>query len=220
MKTIDRKNAVFLFCVMFTIVTVLISNITSAKILDFTLFGTTIILPAGTPIFCLAFVATDVISEIWGRQHALYTAFLAVLARIIAIAYISITLAIPGAENWTAQAAYEQILGSSMRVLIAGVFAYTVASIIDAFVFHHLREKHRNRNLLFLRNTFSTFIAQFFGGITFVFLAFYGLIPTEKLPFVLMANIGLKWLMALIDTPFVYLVRNFALNKPLFDIKG
>lgn len=215
-----RKDSVLYFCIMFTIVTVLISNVTSAKLFDFTLFGTTIILPAGTPIFCLAFVATDVISEIWGRKHALYVSFLAVIARLTAIGYIMATIAIPGAEHWTGQDAYNQILGSSMRVLIAGVFAYTVASVIDAYVFHFFREKHKNANLLFFRNTASTFTAQFFGGITFVTIAFYGVMPTEKLPFVLAANIGLKWLMALIDTPLVYLIRNLALEKPLLNLKG
>lgn len=219
-QRMSRKDSVLFFCIMFTIVTVLVSNITSAKMFDFVIFDTKIVLPAGTPIFCLAFVATDVISEIWGRQHALYVAFLAVVARIIAIMYIMLTIAIPGAENWTGGEAYSQILGSSMRVLIAGVFAYTVASVIDAYVFHFFRERHQNKNLLFFRNTASTFVAQFFGGITFVGAAFYGVIPTEKLPFILMANIGFKWLMAIIDTPFVYLVRNFALKKPLFDFKG
>lgn len=217
---LNRQNAVLLFCIMFTILCVIISNITSSKLLDLQIFGTTIIIPAGTPIFCLAFLATDIISEIWGRKMALYTTFLAVVARLIAISYIVLTLQIPGADHWPHQEAYEQIFSGSLRALIAGVFAFIVASVLDAYIFHYLRERHKGKNLLFFRNLTSTFIAQIFGGFTFVCLAFYGRVPEEKLLFILMVNILLKWFVALIDTPFVYMARNYTLHRPLFDFKG
>lgn len=217
---ITRKQIVYAFCVMLVVVSLIVTNVTASKMYEIDLFGLSVWVPVGTSLFCLSFLATDVISEIWGRSHAILVAVMGTIARVVTASFFGIAILIPGVESWANQEAYELILGASSRILIAGIVAYLVTGVIDAYVYHYFRERHRGKNLMFLRNNISTFSAQSVGAIIFSTVAFYGIIPNDKLLIIIAGNMMIKWVMAIIDTPFVYLLRNFALNRPLFDLKG
>lgn len=217
---ISRKEAVFSACVMFSVTCLIISNITASKLYDLSIFGLELIVPVGTVLFCFSFLATDVISEVWGRSHALFVVFLGLVARILAAVFFVVAISIPGVETWSNQEAYASILGASSRILTAGIVAYLVASVIDAYVFHFFREKHKGRNLLFIRNNISTFTAHLIGATLFVVIAFYGILPTEKLIQIIMGNMLIKWIVALIDTPLIYMIRNFTLGQNIFYFRG
>ncbi len=220
MNEISRKEIVYGFCVMLAVSSLIISSTTAAKMYDLYILDLHILVPIGTSLFCFSFLATDLISEIWGRKHAIFIAMLGLSARILAVSFYLLAIDIPGTETWSNQDAYATTLGASSRVLLAGICAFFIASILDAYIFHYFREKHRDRNLLFLRNNISTFSAQLLGATIFVIIAFYGTIPNEKILIIIAGNVLIKWLMAFIDTPLVYIIRNYALNKPLFNFKG
>lgn len=218
--TLDRKHIVYSFCLMLSITCLVVSNVTASKVYDVSLLGFDIIVPVGTTLFCMTFLATDVISEIWGRSHALFVVFLGLFARLVTAGFFMLAVLIDGAESWNNQEAYQSILGASSRILIGGVVGYTVASVVDAYVFHYFREKHKGKNLLFIRNNVSTFTAHLIGATLFVTIAFYGVVPNEKLIQIVAGNMIIKWLMAFIDTPLVYIIRNYALNRKLLDFRG
>ncbi len=215
-----RKEVAFAACIMVTTLCLIVSNITSSKLYEMTFLSLNVIVPVGTPLFCLSFLATDIVSEIWGRQYAILVAVLGLIARVCVAGFFFFAISIDGIDSWSNQEAYATILGASSRMLIAGVIAYLVASIIDAYVFHYFREKHKDRNLLFLRNNISTFTAHLIGAILFVTISFYGTVSNDILFKILLGNMGIKWIVAMVDTPLVYIFRNIILERKLFDFKG
>ena len=217
---LTRKEIVYGFCIALSVLSLVISSTTASKMYDLRILGLDILVPIGTSLFCFSFLATDIISEIWARNHAIFIAILGLSARFLAASFYTLAIYLPATETWQHQEAYALVLGSGSRILAAGVLAYFVASILDAFIYHYFRARHKGKNLMFLRNNISTFTAQLIGAITFVCIAFYGVIPNDKLFIVVLGNVLIKWLMALIDTPLLYIVRNYTLHKPLLNLKG
>ncbi len=216
----ERKEIIYGLCIMLSVMSLIISNVTASKMYDIELLGLNIVVPIGTSLFCLSFLATDVISEIWGRQHAIFVAILGLIARLFTAGFFLIAISIEGLDTYVNQEAYQTILGSSSRILIGGIVGYTTSAIIDAYIFHYFREKHKGRNLLFLRNNISTFFAYTLGAALFVSISFYGTVPNSVLFQIFTGNLMIKWLFALLDTPLVYIIRNIALKRRLFDFKG
>ena len=75
--------------------------------------------------------------------------------------------------------------------------------------------------MLWLRNNISTWGSQFFDTIIFYSIGFYGVIPNSVLSKVIIGSYLLKLLVALFDTPIVYLVvywikGNKIKNRPVF----
>lgn len=151
--------------------------------------------------FSITFLITDIISEVYGKKaakRAVWAGFWSIL-----LVYILIRIAIiwPSAPFWKDQAAYEKIFGGSLRIITGGVIAYIVSQLHDVWVYHFLKGKTKGK-YLWLRNNVSTMLSQFINTVIFVTIAFYGIQPIGKL--IVGHYIG-KLLVALLDTPFIYL---------------
>ncbi|HDQ13351.1 MAG TPA: VUT family protein, partial [Sediminispirochaeta sp.] len=60
---------------------------------------------------------------------------------------------------------------------------------------------------LWLRNNLSTMVSQLIDSLCFTLVAFYGVFQTSVLLEIVLSTYILKWLVAALDTPFVYLAR-------------
>jgi uncharacterized integral membrane protein (TIGR00697 family) len=60
---------------------------------------------------------------------------------------------------------------------------------------------------LWLRNNASTMVSQLLDSIVFTFIAFWGLLPREEFIQILITTYLVKWLVAGVDTPFLYLAQ-------------
>ena len=79
---------------------------------------------------------------------------------------------------------------------------------MDVFLYHLIWKKTgENRSMLWLRNNGSTLISQAVDTVLFVFLAFWGTYPTDVFVSVLVTTYLFKAIVALVDTPFVYIAR-------------
>ena len=82
--------------------------------------------------------------------------------------------------------------------------------------FDRLRKNHKPRGCcssssphprwLWLRNNVSTAISQFFDTAIFYSIAFYGVIPNDQLPLIVLGTYLVKLVITVVDTPVVYLV--------------
>ena len=73
--------------------------------------------PAGILAYSLTFIATDVISEIWGKRLASVVVFGGFIALLVVSVLIQLALLWPPAPFWENQAAFGSILGSTFRVI-------------------------------------------------------------------------------------------------------
>jgi hypothetical protein len=170
-----------------------------------------IYVPAGVIAYSITFIATDVISEIWGKERARDAVFGGFIALFAVFVLIQISLIWPNAPFWTNNDAFASILGSTSRIIIASLTAYLISQMHDVWAFHFWKRMTNNRHL-WLRNNLSTAVSQFLDSFIFVTIAFYGVMPIWPLIY---GQWLIKFMIAVLDTPIVYGVVLMIQKKPV-----
>lgn len=163
---------------------------------------------AGTITVSLTFPVTDTICEIWGKEAAKRVAFSGLVCYSLILLFLILFINLPAA-NWQLQEAYDQIFLVSVRITLAGIVSYTISQFHDIWAFMFWRRKTKAK-YLWLRNNLSTLASQLFLTLIVVFVGFYGLLPNEDLLSLFFTMYLAKMLIALGDTPFVYLLVRWA----------
>ncbi len=206
-------------------VTALITaQLTASKVLGFELpvaipvAGETLALPGAALAYALTFFASDIYAELYGRRAAQILVNVAFGLNFVLLALVWSTIMAPAAPSSpVAPETFGTVLGSSTNIVIASLAAYLVSQNWDVVVFHYLRELTDGAHL-WLRNLGSTATSQLIDTAIFVGLGFYvvplalgtgdplkpGLIAS-----LLVGQYLLKLLIAVLDTPFVYLVVGY-----------
>lgn len=175
-----------------------IASVLASKIIC--IFG--LFVPAGILAYSITFVCTDVISEVWGKARAENAVFGGFAALAAVFALVQMSLLWPKAPFWRDAEAFQTILGSTSRIIVASFIAYLVSQYHDVWAFHFWRSKTRTRHL-WLRNNLSTVVSQFLDSLVFIVIAFYGVIPVWPLIF---GQWIIKCAIAVLDTPVIYLM--------------
>ncbi|NIS60337.1 MAG: queuosine precursor transporter [Proteobacteria bacterium] len=194
----SSEDRAFILLMSIFVGTLVISSVLASKIIS--IFG--LFVPAGVLAYCVTFVVTDVISEIWGKERANRVVFSGFIALLVTFLLIRIALFWDAAPFWREQEAFSAVLGSTSRIIIASFIAYLASQYHDVWAFH-IWKKVTGEKHLWLRNTASTIVSQFIDTLIFITIAFYGTMPVFPL---VKGQYTIKVLIALLDTPFVYLV--------------
>ncbi len=179
-----------------------VANIQVVKMVE--LFGLTATL--GNIMFGTLFLATDLINEKYGLKEAkkaVYIGFFSLISMVIIMQMALLFEAIP--ESLPTQNALQMIFGLIPRIALASLVAYFISQILDVHLFQKIRKMLPHKSL-YLRNLGSTAISQFIDSIIFVPIAFIGVVPTEVLIDIIITTYIIKLLVALLDTPFIYLM--------------
>ena len=159
-----------------------------------------IVVPAGVLAYCLTFLITDVISEIWGKEQAQTVVMGGFITLVLVFALTTASIVWPPASFWPHQQAYQTILGSSARIMVASLTAYLFSQYHDVWAFHFWKRVTSER-FLWLRNNASTIVSQLLDSVVFITIAFYGSMPVMPL---IVGQWVFKVGIALLDTPLVY----------------
>lgn len=160
-------------------------------------------LSASIIVFSITFFLTDIISEFWGKKEARKAVWSGFLANIMLLFAIWVAIQWEPASFWEGQEAFQQTLGVVGRIAIASLVAYILAQNHDVWAYHFWKEKFQGKHL-WLRNNFSTGVSQIIDSIVFVTIAFYGVVPIMP---IIISTIVVKFIIAALDTPFLYAVR-------------
>jgi len=180
---------------------ILVANITAVKIIS---IGSESI-DAGIIAYPLTFLISDVISEIYGRKTATKVIWMGFGVNVMMILMILIVGQIPPAPFWINQPAYETILGSVPRIVIASMLAFLISQNHDVIAFDMWKRVTRGKHL-WLRNNASTFVSQAIDTIVFVLVAFSVTYSWSTIWSMIWVTYCIKILVAVIDTPLVYLL--------------
>ncbi|MCC0690804.1 queuosine precursor transporter [Clostridioides sp. ZZV14-6387] len=197
MKRTER-NLTLLNCVFVT--SLVVSNIVAGKVID--IFG--LIVPAAVVAYPLTFLCTDVIGEIWGKEEANRTVKRGILMQLFSLLLIAIAIALPSA-SFAQQYGnnLKVVLGQNVRFVLASLTAYILAQSNDVFIFHKLKDKFNGKHK-WLRNNASTMLSQLIDTSIFITIGFWGTVPS--LIVMIMSQYVVKFFLALLDTPFFYLL--------------
>lgn len=158
----------------------------------------------GVSTFAGIFLATDILSEFYGKQSAKRAVWLAFFANIVFMTFGFITTIFEGGINPEMDQAISVIFNFLPRVVFAGMTAFVIAQHFDVTFYHFLKKLTNNKHL-WLRNIVSTVTSQFLDSVIFVMIAFG---PTNPASWDIIFSIWLlKSCVAFADTPFIYFVR-------------
>src|SRR5699024_3384778 len=182
-----------------------ISNVLAVKLVS---IGN-IILPAAAIVYVVTYMLTDVFNEVYWREAAKKTVRAGFLTQIIALVFIFLAIKLPAASAFDMQEEYVMILGGSFRVMLASLAAYIASQHLDVSIFHRLKAKN-GKQKIWLRNNLSTMTSQLVDTSIFIIIAFAGTVPFTVLMGMILSQYIFKFVVAAVDTPFVYLLVKMA----------
>ncbi|WP_280537449.1 queuosine precursor transporter [Halopenitus sp. POP-27] len=195
------------------------SQLTAAKILAIPIpitlpvIGPEIALPGAAVAYALTFFASDCYAELYGRRAAQVMVNVAFAMNFVVLALVWSTIAAP-ADDPEFAATFAAALAPATNIVVGSLLAYLVSQNWDVIVFHALRDRTDGAHL-WLRNLVSTATSQAIDTVIFVGVAFVvapavlGIgvtLPTAVVVSLILGQYLLKLLIAVVDTPFVYLV--------------
>lgn len=193
------KRLVLIVSLLMT--SIVVTNIIGVKIISFLGFNFT----AGVITYGAVFLGTDIIGEIWGKKAAYYSVWLGFLCSLFMLVFVKIAVVSPPAQFWADnQQAYSQTLGGVSRLVLASMAAYIMSQLCDVWAFDFWRRQTQGK-FLFLRNNLSTMGSQVLDTIVFIFAAFWPTLPLSVIFTMIVGQILVKWVIAWIDTPIIYL---------------
>ncbi len=212
-RTISEQKYSYYDFVMAAFVTVLVCSnlIGPAKIatLDLPVVGT-FVFGAGVLFFPISYIFGDVLTEVYGYARARKVIWAGFGALAFASFMAAIVVALPPAEFWQHQAAYEVAFGNTWRIVAASMIAYFCGEFVNSYVLAKMKIWTQGR-WLWTRTIGSTILGEGVDSALFYPLAFYGIgiIPNDQLPKVMLAQFLLKTLVEIVFTPLTYKVVAF-----------
>lgn len=180
----------------------ILSNILAVKLFS---IGEWAVLPAAVIVYVFTFPITDTIAEVYGKKAARQTVTAGFVTQLCALAFIFFAIHLPAAPFFANQESFEAIFSAGFRVTLASLISYFISQNLDVSIFHKLKNKHGNSRL-WLRNNASTMASQLVDTSLFITIAFYGTMPTSVLLGMILTQYIFKWIVAVADTPIVYLL--------------
>lgn len=188
------KIGLFIWIVVATIV----SNIQTVKIIN--LFGLETSL--GTILYGSTFLATDILNYKYGEKEARKTIVYGFVAMIVMTLFMSISLIYNPSTNDFSQDSLKTIFSLNIRITIASLIAFGISQLIDTWLFSKLQKKY---NKLWLSNNASTIFCQLIDTILFTIITYIGTVNFSTLVEIMLSMYLLKFIVAILDTPFMYM---------------
>lgn len=189
-----RAQRMFLVLAGFFIVNAIIAEFIGVKIFaledtlglqpfNWNLFGQTgsLNFTAGTLLWPIVFIMTDVINEFYGRRGVRFLSWFVVALIVYAFAFAYAAISLAPASWWVGaarssgvpdlQAAYAYVFGQGLWTIAGSITAFLIGQLIDVRVFHSIRQRTGERHIWF-RATVSTFVSQLIDSFVVLYIAF------------------------------------------------
>ena len=227
---VGNANATLQVALVALFVTSLVTaQLLAVKILVFELpttvpvVGEAILVPAGVLAYAITFLATDCYAELYGEQRARRLVNVGFATLFVMLSLVWLAIVAPGSPAGVDPDAFASVMGPSTNIVAGGLLAYVLSQHWDVFAFHRIREYTEGR-LLWVRNVGSTATSQALDTTVFIVVAFLAA-PTllgigDPLPLAVIVSLIVgqylvKLLIALVDTPFVYVIVGYARTRGL-----
>ena len=157
---------------------------------------------AGIFAFLILVVLASATAELHGRDMANKLVRYGFIPLILSMLLIQFVIHVPPASFWDKQAAFQEILGQSSRMMLAGLIAYGVSQTLNVYIFSRLATKEGGG--LWLRALVASFLSQIVDTFLFITIAFYGVF--ESILPILQGQIIAKLVLSTIMVPpLIYL---------------
>jgi uncharacterized integral membrane protein (TIGR00697 family) len=171
----------------------------------------TMSVPAGVIAYPFTFLATDLISELFGRKKAQLVVWVGFAMNVFMLMLMTINHLLPNAQGVSGglnlfEGVYEFMVGNT----IASMIAYLTAQTIDVRLFHFWKRLTNGKHL-WLRNNASTTVSQLVDSICILSILYIAgnlgdnIKNLVDLGILILNSYLFKFFFALFDTPLFYL---------------
>ena len=185
---------------------------------NFEVFGIKLFeLSVGVLPYPITFLITDIISEIFGKRKANQVVIMGIVASIFSIGLLLLGDVLPA--NSTSpidDETFNLVFSASPLAVLASMTAYLIAQFLDIRIYHFWKQLTKGK-YLWLRNNFSTFSSQIIDSTTVIaLLCFFDILVWDLFLGLVLSSIIFKIIVAIIDTPLLYLLVGLIRKK--FDL--
>lgn len=166
----------------------------------------------------ITFLITDIISEIYGKKRANQVVIVGLFSTVFVMGVVALADIVP-ATDWSpvSNEMFTMVFGLTGVAVAASMFAFLMAQFIDIRIYHFWKRVTKGKHL-WVRNNFSTITSQFVDTASvLLLLCFFEAIAWERFNSLLLMGFLFKVIVAIFDTPFLYLFVNII--KKNFDLK-
>jgi queuosine precursor transporter len=220
---LDKRVRLFAVLAVGFCTALIVADLMGVKLFEVHLGSLVAVMPVGLISFPVTFVLTDLLHEFYGKKAARFVTWLGLGMSLFTFAVISVSSLIEWAPltrapdyRGTVEASFNNVFGTSQRILIASMVAYVISQLSDITVFHLLKRLSRNR-MLWLRSTGSTVVSQLVDTVMFQLIAWTKVLPNDVVLNLILTSYAVKLLVAVGLTPIIYAAH--ALVERLLGMK-
>ncbi len=171
----------------------------------------------GNVCFASTFLATDILSERYGKEAANKAVKVGFFTLIAFVVITQSWLLFTPSESDFAFESIKTVFSNTPRLALSSLIVYLIVQKVDIVLYHKLwdfsKSKYEDsKKMLWLRNNGSTLISQFLNTVLFTVFAFYGIYDNESLISIIISSYIIFIFISIIDTPFIYFARKMKVN--------
>ena len=217
-KLLAQKLYFFLSSIFIT--ALVVSNLIFQKFFswypfNFEVFGIKLFeFSVGVLPYPVTFLITDIVSEIFGKRKANQVVVMGILASIFSIGLLILGDVLPASSTSPIDdKTFNLVFSASPLAVLASMSAYLIAQFLDIRIYHFWKQLTKGK-YLWLRNNFSTFSSQIIDSTTVIaLLCIFDILAWDLFLGLVLSSITFKILVAVIDTPLLYLLVGLIRKK-------
>ncbi len=200
---------------VYSALAIIAANIQVLKQVDF--FYSPEPVALGTALFASTFLCTDILSEHFGKEKAKKNVLIGFVSFLFMTIIMLITIGFQPSEKDWAQESLSNIFTPLSRFFFASMLAYLLSQYFDVWIYNIIKKATTNK-YLWLRNNLSTILSSLIDNTIFSLTAWIVLNPNPETLYkvittYILGTYFLRILIALFDTPFLYLSKIFISTK-------
>ena len=207
-----RKKYIVLYIFLSALLNVIFvtSNLICKKFIGIDFLGIYFEVSAGVLFFPLTFFISDILTEFYGKYYASLSVKICIINGGVIILLISLAGNLP-AVPWSTVTDdnFNGVFSIYDISVAASCLSFYVCQLADINIFSAIKEKTSGKHL-WLRNNGSSMLSQALDTVIIVtILCVFSIIPWNKLFIVVVSGYSFKFIMALLDTPFIYVAHYY-----------
>jgi uncharacterized integral membrane protein (TIGR00697 family) len=174
---------------------------------------------AGILFFPLSYVIGDVLTEVYGYARARRCIWVGTAALVFMAFMSAVVVALPPADGWGGQAAYEQVFGLVPRIVFASMLAFWVGEFLNSIVLAKMKVWTAGKHL-WTRTIGSTIVGEGADSLIFYPVAFLGApgFSTALVVKIMITQWVLKVSWEVLLTPVTYAVVGYLKRREGVDV--
>lgn len=199
-------------------ISTILANIQVVLLVDLFGVGTTL----GNILYAGGFLVTDILAENYGKKHAQRAVYIGFFSLIVMSLIMKIAVSFVPSDVKEAVIMFQgvqRIFDFMPRLICASLLAYLTSQSHDIWAYEFWKKRYSETKHIWIRNNASTLVSQLIDNTIFTLVAFYGVYPKEVLIEIFITTYVLKVLVAISDTPFVYLASYLHNNDKIQEVE-